>query len=422
MWLNMKRLIGIILFLWLTQLFAQHPAQLSLSRCIDLAIRNSYRLQADSSQIRATEFTFRSERSSYYPTIVGELSHDQLIYSPYDFRQQWAGVRLDWASGNTLLHSAEAYRALIRAREEEREVARLKLMQRVSHLYFSILQQELNLQLLTTRKQLLEEHLQVSRALWQAGTRTELDVLQTRNALERLREEIVITEMERDTQQQEFVQLLNLPPDQPINLKPYRADPDSLSKSPLLRTPGNVEQFPSLVALGFRARFHQLQQRQVNATLFPEVQFHGGFQVDRDPTAEGNYWLVGIGLQFPLFQWGKSRFQRETFRAQATSLTYQQKQMHREIRIQAANLRHRLDKLLELYQLQNNRLAINQRAFQYARANYQAGLITNLDYLAAQQALIRNQLQLGQTRLAYLKSLIDYLILTGREQVIEQLN
>ncbi len=415
--IGIKHFLGAVILLVVSSVAAQDDF-FTLWQCIQQAVQHSYQLQADSALVESARNRYYTERTSYFPHIFGELAHDQLFYQPYNFRQQLVGGTLEWESGAALLGSARAAQELVRARRASQQETELYLIRRISHLYFSILQKEINIELLNTRVKLLQEHLQVSRALWKAGTRTELDVLQTRNALEIVKEKILTTEMERDNQRQELARLMNLPDYRSLHLKRYRINLDTLEKK-VDWDAFHLNQYPGLQALEFRRRAQQLRQREVTATLFPSFQFRGGYQVDRDPTAEGNYWLVGVGLRFPLYQWGKSSYQRQKIQAEARELQFRENHLHRELEIQASNLRDKLQKLHHLIRLQQERLKINEKAFQYARANYQAGLITNLDYLAAQQALTENQLQITRSHLEYLRYFIDFLLLTNQMELIK---
>ena len=131
--------------------------------------------------------------------------------------------------------------------------------------------------------------------------------------------------------------------------------------------------------------------------------------------------MAGVAVHIPLFQWGRRGFQRQLWKAQLTQIQYRRKQIQRELSIQAENLRQRLLKLKELYTVQSHQLVTTRKAFQLAQANYQAGLIPHLDYLKAQETLVLNELQQGQTRLQFLQDLVDFLLLTGHTEAIPSL-
>ncbi len=60
-------------------------------------------------------------------------------------------------------------------------------------------------------------------------------------------------------------------------------------------------------------------------------------------------------------------------------------------------------------------------ALQIAQANYQAGLATNLDYLAAQEQLAEIHISVRKTQLQYVMNLIDYYATTNQLEAISKL-
>ncbi|RMD97356.1 MAG: hypothetical protein D6814_09630, partial [Calditrichaeota bacterium] len=174
----MKKLLLLCVFVTTTVSlsFAQN-APISLSKCIDLALKNSYRLQQKQSEQEAVHAAFETERSQYFPQIFADGSHNQLFFSHYNYRQQVAQLALDWRLGDGLLKTADVQKQHLRAVEAQKEQVSLQLMREISFLYINILQKQLNDSLLQNRLQVLNQHLQVAQALWQAGTRTQFDVL-----------------------------------------------------------------------------------------------------------------------------------------------------------------------------------------------------------------------------------------------------
>ncbi|MDZ7290329.1 MAG: TolC family protein [candidate division KSB1 bacterium] len=402
----------LFVFGWSSGLLAQAQT-LSLAQCLELARQHSFRLQAAAQQVQAAGAVYRSGRSRYFPHVGAALSHAQSFYRHYDFRQQAGQAGLDWGIGDWLLQSAEAERKNWLAEEANREQIALEVTQRVAALYLAILQMQVKLELLANRRQLLNEHAQVANALWLAGARTQFDVLQTQAAIQQLQEEMLAAELEADNLRRELAQRLALPDYRALQLRDFPSSFSAIDSLAELR-PISLQQNPLLKSLALQYEAQQLRLRQVRAARLPHLQFAGGYVVDRDPTAEGNYWQVGAGLQFPLFRWGLSKFQQQEIRAGARALQLQQAETGRELQIQLDQINTKLEKLREIYRAQEQRLEVNQKSFQLATANYKAGLITNLEYLAAQKDLTENQLTLQETRLSFLLGVIERYTLTNQ--------
>lgn len=412
---------GFLLLLsgWLSSLWAQTET-LSLSRCLALAAQNSFQWQAGEAAVQAAGAAYRADRTRYFPQISAGLSHNQFFYQQYNYRQQVGQALLDWSAGDWLLKTADIQQKILLAAEADRQQINLEITHRVAMLYIAILQQQVNHDLLANRMSLLNEHAQVSKALWLAGTRTQFDVLQTESAINQLQEEMLAADLDTDNLRQELARLLDLPDYRTLQLRELSQQMiavDSLAN--LSHFP--LQQNPLLQSLEFQYQAQQLRLREVRASMLPHLQFTGGYVVDRDPTAEGNFWQVGAGLQFPLLQWGLSKFQQQEIRASARALQFQQNEIKRDLQIQLDQITEKLRKLKEIYQAQEKRLAANQQALQLATANYQAGLITNLEYLSAQKEVTENQFALQETRLDFSFNLIEIYTLTNQTARIAEL-
>jgi outer membrane protein TolC len=390
---------------------------LSLSQCIDKALGKSYQLQAGSEAVRAAQAAYGATRSQYYPSLSADAAHDQLFYRQYGFRQQQAELRLDWGTGDRLLGVAEPQHQQVLAREADRRQTELGVTRRVARLYVSILQKQVSRELLQRREDLLDGHLQISRAMWQAGTRTQFDVLQTRSAVSGLREQVLRSDIEADSLRQELSRLIDLPDYHALEVRELQSQAASIDSISDLEQLGLANN-PLLKSLELQWRAEQLRLREVRATQLPHLQVTGGFVVDRDPTAAGNYWQLGAGIQMPLLRWGLARFQADEIRATARSLQLQESQARLELQIELDQIRERITKLREIRRLRAEQLTNAQESFQIAEANYRAGLITNLEYLTAQNDLLEVQLALQQTRLDTLLGLVDLYTLANRADKI----
>ena len=80
-----------------------------------------------------------------------------------------------------------------------------------------------------------------------------------------------------------------------------------------------------------------------------------------------------------------------------------------------------MTKLKDVIQLQNQRLSTTENAYKIAEANYQAGLMTNLEYLSAQQQLNETRIAIQETQLAYVSELVQYYIITNQPDKIAEL-
>jgi len=404
----------------ITPAFSQQGRALNLKECITLAQKAGYRLKSDEQKVEAMQKSFQFEQSRNLPQISGELAGEQRLLNLYSFNQTVALVHADWSLGDFLLKTAEAAKQDVLMTKAEKEQSRLQTVRRAALLYLSILQKQTQADLLKNRHDLLQTHHAVAQALWQAGTRTQLDVLQTESETSQLEEQMARLDIERQNLLQELGRLMDVQKTESLLLHAIDAAAICVRPTPE-GAEGMLNSNPIMMALNYQIKAQQIRTRAVKAQQLPHLHAAGGYFADGDPTGDGNYWQIDAGISLPLFQWGATKFQRQESQALTQSLQLQQKHVQRELSIHIEQTIERLDKLKNVIDLQNKRLHTTQKAFQFAEANYQAGLITNLDYLSAQQQLTETQIAIRETQLQYVMNLVEFYVLTNQVEKIEAL-
>jgi len=402
------------------QLYAQSGSTVSLKTCLERAQKNSYRLMADEQKIKAAQQKYQLGHSQTLPQFSGELAREQRYLEPYNFRQQWALIHSEWALGDFFLKTASAFQQDVLVDQVKKEQTRLELVRRVSLLYITILQKQIQADLLKKRLDLLKVHHEVAQALWQAGARNQLDVLQTESEISQLKEQMAALELEQDKLLEELAWLMDWHSSSKLHLKPINAAKICSLPIPEVK-PENLQSNPFVQVLEFQIKAQRLRLQTIKAQQFPRLQVIGRYMTDGDPTGDGNYWQVTAGINLPLFQWGATKFQRQQSQAIMQSLQLQKKEVERELSIHFEQTLKKLMKLKQILALQNERLKTTEKTFQFAEANYQAGFITNLEYLSAQQQLTETQIAMQKTQLEYVMNLIEFYIITNQMGKIEEI-
>ena len=182
---------------------------ITIRECIERAQQSSYMLESDKYRLNAAQKQFQFERSRSLPQISGELAHEQRYLSPYNFHQQWALVHSDWSLGDFLLNTAGAAKQNVLMMKAQQKVTQLDVSRRAAVLYMNILQKQTQTDLLQKRLELLRAHYEVAQALWQSGTRTQFDVLQTESEISLLQEQVAVLDIDRENRWQELALLMN---------------------------------------------------------------------------------------------------------------------------------------------------------------------------------------------------------------------
>ncbi len=360
---------------------------------------------------------YRQERSIALPQLYSDVGRNQFFLAPYHFRQQWILFTTDWSLGDWLLKTSEAAQNQAWAEKAREAQIRIDVDRRTTLLYVGILQKKVHITLLREKLDLLEAHLKISKALWQAGIRTQLDVLQTESEIIQIKEQMAAARIEKDNQSQELASLIEWPDFHTLQVKPLPLNQVVSQAVPSFRQK-QLEVFPLIQSLNFAIKAQDIRLKSVRASKWPHFNLTAGYMTDADPTGDGNYWQMSAGITFPVFRWGLPRHQREQAQAELQVLKLQKKETAREITIQAEKIIERMKQLKGLYALQQERLKTTNKAFQYAEVNYQAGLITNLEYLTTQQQLMETQIAVQETLLEYVVNLIEFYAVTNQMEKI----
>ncbi len=416
----MKQFIIIAtMFLGTSLGFAQNTP-LSLDRIIDLGLANSYRIHEEQARVNAAKMAFRFDRSQSLPQFSGELAREDRFLQPYRFHQQTALILGDWSLGDFILKSSRAAEQTLLATQAEKEQIRLEVVSQVSSLYLWLLQKQADIDVYQQRLRLLWAHYEITKALWEAGTRTQLDVLQTESEISRVKEGIVTAQMDIDNRMRELGRLIGWSSTDSFEISPLKAA--ALCQLPVPEFSDTCLQAnPVLRSYDFHIRARRLQVTGVRARQIPRMYFNGGYMQDGDPTGDGNYWQVSTGIEMPLFRWGAVKFEKEKLQAGLQALESGKNEVRRELTITIARTLADLHRLKEVLTMRQNRLEINEKTYRIAEANYRSGLATNLEVLSAQQTLHETRRAIQETQIEYVAGLVDYYLSINRVDVIRSL-
>jgi outer membrane protein TolC len=406
----MQRLIFLlIMVVWAVPAPAQRSTVLTLEECIRLAEENSYQLQSDDYDISVAENAASVAKSRALPRISGELAVDNRFLQPYYFNQMWASVHADWFPGEMIRKTGRSSLQDLETRKLEKEQHRLSVIGRSAFLYMSILQVSKQIELLGVKVIFLSHHYQVSRGMWAAGLRSELDMMQTDIEVARLKEDSARLAIVRNDLSIELVHLLGGDGADGLHLASLQLD--SLTAGPVPDISlQNLADNPVLSAFDSRLKAEQFRMDEIAAEQIPHVTMGSGFVKDDDPTGDGNYMQISAGVNIPIYSGKAYTYQKQGTRAMIESLDAQRSEAERELLIHLLKTRDKLVNTRSLMELQQNRLGIADRAVDYAEVNYKAGITSNIEYISSQQQQTNTEMEIEETRLEYVMNLIEFYI------------
>ncbi len=412
---NFKILIVILLFPGFA--FTQTVPALSLQHCIQLALQNSYRLQANQADIQAASEKAQFEKLRGVPKLSGELASESRLLKPYDFSQVWASVHADWSLGDYLLKTDRSARQHVETLKLFKAQTRLDAIGKVSSLYMAVLMNQKQKEIIQSRLRLMQQHYNLALSMWKAGLRTKMDVLQTQSEINKLQQDMVQLAITGDKLKQEMAQLMGM--NNPSALRLQHINTEHLN--PVQASDIDLSNNPLLGVYSSKMKAKKLEEQAIKARTYPHISLGGGFFNDADPTADGNFWRINAGISIPIYYGHENQHLTRMMNAQNQSIAATQNEIHRKMMIHLKQLTSKLSQLKKLMQLQQEQLTTARNTVDFSEINYKAGLITNLEFLTAQQQLTKVKLDIEATRLDYLTNLIEFYISTNHVDKIKAL-
>ncbi len=389
---------------------------IDLETAIRKAESNNYVIKSQKFEKSAAEQNYENQRSKTLPDLSLLLFHQDHFLSAYNFHQQSASLRSNWALGDLIMNSADVAKSESKIIESKIEQEKLSNERRVAGIYLQTLLKETEIEIQSKRLELMMMHKTIANIGWKAGTRSKLDVLQSENEISKIEEEIERIKNEKEKLLSEFNSIVGND-SLDYELEPINAEnlieqllPDTSMLS--------VNENPFIKEYDFRANTEMLRKDVITAQQLPALGFGGGYFNDGDPTGDGNYWQVNVGLKLPLFMWGSTDYQRQLSEAKIRSFQSQKMDVQRELNIFYRKTFSELENYKEISKIQKERESIAEQAFAIARVDYKAGLITNLEFIDAQQSLAEIKIKIKETRLRYVAKLVDLYLAANQSDML----
>ena len=391
-------------------------ATIDLETAIRKAESNNYMIKSQKFERTAAEQNYEDQRSKTLPDLSLLLFRQDHFLSAYNFHQQSASLRSNWALGDLIVNTANVAKSESEIIESKIAQEKLSNERRVAGIYLQILLKETEREIQSKRLELMNMHKSVANIGWKAGTRSRLDVLQSENEISKIEEEIERIKNEQEKLLSEFNSIVG---NDSLNYTLEPIDAEKLIGQLLPDTSMlSVNENPFIKEYDLRANTELLRKDVVTAQQLPTLGFGGGYFNDGDPTSDGNYWQVNVGLKLPLFMWGSTDYQRQLSEAKIRSFQSQKLNMKRELNIFYRKTFSELENYKKVSAIQKEREAIAEKAYAIAEVDYKAGLITNLEFIDAQQSLAEIKIKIKETRLRYVAKLIDLYLAANQSEML----
>lgn len=392
-----------------------------LQRLIGLALENNRDLRVAVLNVQVAQATYRIEGSALYPQL-GATANGQVAgtengiasgFGAGGFTQYRIGLSASWELDlfGRIRNLKEAALQDYFATVEARRAAHISLVGEVVTQYLRERAFEEQRQIAERTVELVSESVGLTRRLFEAGQRSELDVKTAEAQLHAARSEVIRLTRVRQQAENALALLVgqelprDLPEAQPLASQAIVADlPSGVPSEVLLRRPDVL------------AAEHALQAANANigvarAAFFPSISLTGflgkASQTLSGLVSRGIVWNVAPTLAQPLFTAGRNKATLEVakLRTQIEVARYERaiQVAFREV-ADALIARSTLDaQLVE----QTARVEAELRRYELSDQRYKNGIEPFLAVIEAQQDLYVTQVQLIELRLQRLQNLAD---------------
>lgn len=265
----------------------------------------------------------------------------------------------------------------------------------------------------------LERHLSQVQALYDNGIITRLDLLRAKVSLGNLKTQMIRAENGYQLSQDGLKIAIGLKPEDDVSVTggltylPYDLPLDSVLRLSAARRP-ELKIMKNTV--GITRKLLNIEKAGFAPNVFAALNYDYKNPVGMGAAYWGTDWNATVGFTMPVFS-GLARVNKINQRkAQLKQVQYNLQLVEKglELEVKAAFLNLKQEEQIYKYQEENRRTA--EEAFKLAEEQYRSGLITNLEYMDTQVALLGAKTE-------YLSSLSKYLIamakiaqLTGEEK------
>lgn len=370
---------------------------LALADVVDMALCNNPHTRAQWASARAQAAQLGVSKSSYLPTLTGQISDSRTrtsiagattssdnksmsvsaSYLLYDFGGRAASVE----NAQQLLIAANA------VRDEMLQSTFLSAVQA----YFTLLSARASVAAYQVAEATAEKNLYAANARSQVGTATLADRLQAQTAMSQAKLNRIRAAGDAAIAQGTLANIMGMDATRPFELVPpaqqAAAEQDTLIEQSIGKLIAEArQQRPELLAAEAQIKAAEAQLQLSHATGRPSINLNGSLGQSRT-TDTVHSQNIGISLSVPLFTGFKNTYQTKSAQAQLEGKMAERDRIANQIALEVWKAYQALLTNSQALQAANDLLASAEQSEKTISGRYQAGLGNILDVLNAQSAL-----------------------------------
>ncbi len=263
--------------------------------------------------------------------------------------------------------------------------------------YYGVLMAQGMIDIRENALEVVEEHLRIVNANFEAGVSLKQDLLQTTIEKRRAEQELTAARNQLNLARKRLAQLLQL-------------DQLSFAVNAPHNTPQIVMDSKILVEQAYQNRI-ELKSLALNRSLLkvnqklagnpyrPQVALNGSYNWQGQEFMEGGSWRMTIGASMPLYEGGKASLQDDKYQLDLEKLAASRSNLKEAMEIELNSIVLSLEESAEKIELETLSVANAEENLELASKSYRAGMGSNLDVINAQIRL--RQAQIGKLQAEY---------------------
>ena len=385
------------------------PAQKALAENLESAwleaLANDHIIQARQSYVLAAEEDLSAAQASRLPTVLASAGVTLFDSTPaFDFSAAGipgvlplfgddsmemanAQVTLPLYTGGTITHGIDAAQAMLNSQKFQSGVSSQQLKLAVAQHYINVLRANSALFVADTNVKSLSAHLRDVEDMWNSGAVAKSDYLAAAVSLansEQLRLQAGNSlDLAKAAYNRALGRNLGAPVDLDENLPGIDPQLDIGSLEAL--SSAALQYRDEISGLGAAAEAYQLQAESVRGKSKPQLAVTGGYMyLDNEFLNSNDYWMVGIGLQWNLFDGGQIRKKANALSFKSDAARLEQNNLRSLIQLQVRQSWLRLNETRERIRLTERAVEQAEENLRVVRDRYRNGEGTNTEVLNAQ--------------------------------------
>jgi len=415
--------LGIVFGLsWGARLFPRQspgreaPVVLTLEEAVTRVLARNPSLKEAQDTIAVFEAQVSQARSRLLPGVRGDLSYSRIsplqeitipgfgtfqLY-PADNYDVSAGVRQLVYDFDRTRKSVELAQSRVTGAADQWTILRRNLQFETARLFYSVLFLQDNIRVQRENLEVLDDHLAVARKKLEAGTATELEVLNTQVRIVAARDQVIDLENALETRVVVLRRLLGFSEQAPLVFQgEFAYQPPALEAEALVREAW--EKRPENEAVRNQMRTAEIQARLARLFDRPSLSLNlmAGFKNGFIPnlnTWKFNY-VAAVQADVPIFDGNLGRAKQAEAEANVKTIQDRTKDVADMIRAEVLQALADVKASREKLETVDVNVQRAGKALDYAKASYEAGTVTNLDLLDTEEA--RAQAELVRIRARY---------------------